>query len=127
MSIILGVMKIKMMWKSCLFACVDQYSLVYFLCVVGKKDVTRLMLEAGANIHHVNSVNRTAAQMAAFVGKVSMSGCLLSWLTACLFLFLCLVDCLLGCMTILLAGWLTCWLAGCLLGWLTGWFGFFAG
>lgn len=36
---------------------------------VGNTDVTRQVLEAGAKVDHVNSVGRTAAQMAAFVGK----------------------------------------------------------
>ena len=31
--------------------------------------MTRQVLEAGAKVDHVNSVGRTAAQMAAFVGK----------------------------------------------------------
>ena len=31
--------------------------------------MTRLMLESGANASHINSVNRSATQMAAFVGK----------------------------------------------------------
>lgn len=36
----------------------------------GNTDVTRQVLEAGARVDHVNSVGRTAAQMAAFVGKL---------------------------------------------------------
>ena len=31
--------------------------------------MTRQVLEAGAKVDHINSVGRTAAQMAAFVGK----------------------------------------------------------
>ena len=31
--------------------------------------MTRHVLEAGAKVDHINSVGRTAAQMAAFVGK----------------------------------------------------------
>ena len=34
----------------------------------GKCDVTQLILEAGAKTDRLNSVGRTAAQMAAFVG-----------------------------------------------------------
>lgn len=42
-------------------------------CVpVGKTDITWMMLDAGAETDVVNSVGRTAAQMAAFVGT---SGC----------------------------------------------------
>lgn len=37
--------------------------------ILGNPAVTRLILEAGAKIDHLNSVNRTAAQMAAFVGQ----------------------------------------------------------
>ena len=36
---------------------------------VGNTDVTRQVLEARSMVDHVNSVGRTAAQMAAFVGK----------------------------------------------------------
>lgn len=39
---------------------------------VGKTDITWMMLDAGAETDVVNSVGRTAAQMAAFVGT---SGC----------------------------------------------------
>lgn len=46
-------------------------NLVHHLSETGNREVTRLMLEAGANVNHINSVNRTAAQMAAFVGKFS--------------------------------------------------------
>ena len=35
---------------------------------VGKTDITWMMLDAGAETDVVNSVGRTAAQMAAFVG-----------------------------------------------------------
>lgn len=40
-----------------------------FFFIQGNTDVTRLVLEHGAKIDHQNSVNRTAAQMAAFVGQ----------------------------------------------------------
>lgn len=36
----------------------------------GNKEITWMMLEAGAETDVVNSVGRTAAQMAAFVGKI---------------------------------------------------------
>lgn len=40
-------------------------------CVSGKTDITWMMLDAGAETDVVNSVGRTAAQMAAFVGELS--------------------------------------------------------
>lgn len=43
-----------------------------FSVPVGKTDITWMMLDAGAETDVVNSVGRTAAQMAAFVGT---SGC----------------------------------------------------
>ncbi len=43
-----------------------------FSVTVGKTDITWMMLDAGAETDVVNSVGRTAAQMAAFVGT---SGC----------------------------------------------------
>ncbi|XP_064617982.1 ankyrin repeat and MYND domain-containing protein 2-like [Liolophura sinensis] len=45
------------------------YSSLMFAALSGNVEVTRLMLEAGARVDHINSVNRTAAQMAAFVGQ----------------------------------------------------------
>ncbi|PVD37335.1 hypothetical protein C0Q70_04334 [Pomacea canaliculata] len=45
------------------------YSALHFAALSGNPAVTRLILEAGAKIDHLNSVNRTAAQMAAFVGQ----------------------------------------------------------
>lgn len=42
----------------------------YLLPNSGNKEITWMMLEAGAETDVVNSVGRTAAQMAAFVGKV---------------------------------------------------------
>lgn len=36
----------------------------------GKTDITSMMLDAGAETDLVNSVGRTAAQMAAFVGEI---------------------------------------------------------
>ena len=40
------------------------------LNTLGNKDITWVMLEAGAETDVVNSVGRTAAQMAAFVGEL---------------------------------------------------------
>ncbi|XP_071103211.1 ankyrin repeat and MYND domain-containing protein 2-like isoform X1 [Haliotis cracherodii] len=45
------------------------YSALMFAALSGNTEVTRLMLQAGAKVHHINSVNRTASQMAAFVGQ----------------------------------------------------------
>ena len=39
------------------------------LVVSGNVDVTNMVLEAGVKMDLTNSVNRTAAQMAAFVGQ----------------------------------------------------------
>lgn len=44
------------------------------LTPLGKTDITRMMLDAGAETDVVNSVGRTAAQMAAFVGKMVLAG-----------------------------------------------------
>ena len=40
-----------------------------FVHLAGKTDITFMMLDAGAETDMVNSVGRTAAQMAAFVGE----------------------------------------------------------
>jgi hypothetical protein len=51
----------------------QEVSIVHFTDFVpvtlGNKDITWVMLEAGAETDVVNSVGRTAAQMAAFVGE----------------------------------------------------------
>ncbi|XP_078333011.1 ankyrin repeat and MYND domain-containing protein 2-like isoform X3 [Crassostrea virginica] len=47
----------------------NSYSTLMFAALSGNTDVTRQVLEAGAKVDHVNSVGRTAAQMAAFVGQ----------------------------------------------------------
>lgn len=39
----------------------------------GKTDITWMMLDAGAETDVVNSVGRTAAQMAAFVGTFAVT------------------------------------------------------
>ena len=41
----------------------------------GKTDITSMMLDAGAETDLVNSVGRTAAQMAAFVGETNRGSC----------------------------------------------------
>ncbi|MBN3298051.1 ANKY2 protein, partial [Amia calva] len=45
------------------------YTALMFAGLSGKTDITWMMLEAGAETDVVNSVGRTAAQMAAFVGQ----------------------------------------------------------
>ncbi len=45
-----------------------EYSALHFAALAGKPLVCRVLLEAGARTDVVNSVRRTAAQMAAFVG-----------------------------------------------------------
>ncbi|XP_073438244.1 ankyrin repeat and MYND domain-containing protein 2 isoform X2 [Dendrobates tinctorius] len=45
------------------------YTALMFACLSGKKEIAWMMLEAGADTDVVNSVGRTAAQMAAFVGQ----------------------------------------------------------
>ncbi|XP_033624829.1 ankyrin repeat and MYND domain-containing protein 2-like [Asterias rubens] len=45
------------------------YTTLMFGALSGNKDVTRLMLQSGAKTSPVNSVGRTASQMAAFVGQ----------------------------------------------------------
>nr|KAF6468903.1 ankyrin repeat and MYND domain containing 2 [Molossus molossus] len=46
------------------------YTALMFAALSGNKDITWAMLEAGAETDVVNSVGRTAAQMAAFVGEL---------------------------------------------------------
>ncbi|XP_075684895.1 ankyrin repeat and MYND domain-containing protein 2 [Rhinoderma darwinii] len=45
------------------------YTALMFACLSGKKKIVWMMLEDGADTDAVNSVGRTAAQMAAFVGQ----------------------------------------------------------
>ncbi|ELU00182.1 hypothetical protein CAPTEDRAFT_151340 [Capitella teleta] len=45
------------------------YTALMFAAISGNTEATRLMLEAGGSTSHVNSVGRTAAQMAGFVGQ----------------------------------------------------------
>ncbi|KAL4646835.1 ankyrin repeat and MYND domain-containing protein 2 isoform X1 [Arapaima gigas] len=46
-----------------------RYTALMFAGLSGKTDITSMMLDAGAETDAVNSVGRTAAQMAAFVGQ----------------------------------------------------------
>lgn len=45
------------------------YTSLHFAGLAGKPNICSLLLEAGAKTHHTNSVSRTAAGMAAFVGN----------------------------------------------------------
>ncbi|OWF53137.1 ankyrin repeat and MYND domain-containing protein 2-like [Mizuhopecten yessoensis] len=45
------------------------YTALMFAALSGNTETTRLMLEEGAKVDHVNSVGRTASQMAGFVGQ----------------------------------------------------------
>ncbi|XP_063780482.1 ankyrin repeat and MYND domain-containing protein 2 [Pseudophryne corroboree] len=45
------------------------YTTLMFACLSGNKKIVWMMLETGADTNVVNSVGRTAAQMAAFVGQ----------------------------------------------------------
>lgn len=54
-------------WKASSCTCIESTSVP-----AGNTEITWMMLDAGAETDVVNSVGRTAAQMAAFVG---MSGC----------------------------------------------------
>jgi len=45
------------------------YTCLHFAGLAGKPEVCKLLLEAGAKTYHENSVKRTAAAMAAFVGN----------------------------------------------------------
>jgi len=45
------------------------YSALHFASLAGSVDACGMLLEAGANPDAINTVKRTAAQMAAFVGK----------------------------------------------------------
>lgn len=48
---------------------VSQYSALTFAALSGNPDVVNLLLQYGASTTSVNSINKTAAQMAAFVGN----------------------------------------------------------
>lgn len=45
------------------------YTCLHFAGLAAKPEICSLLMEAGAKTHHTNSVNRTAAAMAAFVGN----------------------------------------------------------
>ncbi len=45
------------------------YSALHFGALAGSDSVCRVLVEAGAKVDAVNTVKRTPAQMAAFVGK----------------------------------------------------------
>lgn len=45
------------------------YTALHFSALANKPELCTTLLDAGAKVYHTNSVNRTAAQMAAFVGN----------------------------------------------------------
>ncbi len=45
------------------------YTTLHFAALAGKVDCCKILLENGVKFNEVNSVKRTASQMAAFVGK----------------------------------------------------------
>jgi ankyrin repeat protein len=45
------------------------YTSLHFAALTGNSEICRMLLEAGVKVDAVNSVKRTATQMAAFVGK----------------------------------------------------------
>lgn len=57
----------------------DRYTPLMFAAISSKEDVVRLLLERGANTTVENCVNRTAAQMAAFVGLHRITGIINAW------------------------------------------------
>lgn len=54
----------------------SNYTALHFAALSGKADVCRLLLMAGADANALNSVNRTPAQMAAFVGNHAAVACI---------------------------------------------------
>lgn len=54
----------------------SNYTALHFAALSGKSEICRLLLLAGADQNALNSVNRTPAQMAAFVGNHAAVGCI---------------------------------------------------
>lgn len=54
----------------------SNYTALHFAALSGNPEICRLLLLAGADAHALNSVNRTAPQMAAFVGNHAAVGCI---------------------------------------------------
>lgn len=65
-----GKKGIKSLEKGCLNCVLLNINKYVPFKTLGNKDITWVMLEAGAETDVVNSVGRTAAQMAAFVGEI---------------------------------------------------------
>lgn len=57
----------------------DGYTPLMFAAISARADVVRLLLERGVNTTTENCVNRTAAQMAAFVGQSRIVAIINSW------------------------------------------------
>ena len=58
----------------------DRYTPLMFAAISSRSDVVRLLLERGADITLENCVNRTAAQMAAFVGQTKIVSIISNWI-----------------------------------------------
>lgn len=58
----------------------DGYTPLMFAAISAKAEVVQLLLERGADITIENCVNRTAAQMAAFVGQSKIVSIINSWI-----------------------------------------------
>ena len=53
------------------------YKCLHFAALAGKPEACRVLVENGAKIDAINSVKRTASQMAAFVGMVPSRICVI--------------------------------------------------
>lgn len=58
----------------------DGYTPLMFAAISGKADIIRLLLERGVDITAENCVNRTASQMAAFVGQSKIVSVITNWI-----------------------------------------------
>lgn len=58
----------------------DGYTALMFAAISNKQDIVRLLLERGVDITTENCVNRTASQMAAFIGLFKIVHIINSWI-----------------------------------------------
>lgn len=58
----------------------DRYTALMFAAISAKADIVRLLLERGVDITAENCVNRTAADMAAFVGQAKIVSIINCWI-----------------------------------------------
>lgn len=59
----------------------DAYTALMFAAISSKADIVRLLLERGVDTSAENCVNRTAAQMAAFVGQSKIVSIINNWIS----------------------------------------------